>query len=75
MHKETADKFNAGNGKFFPLTFFPVIFHIISNRGIVHTDDVVVADGNPVCILAEIINDGLGSIKGFLAVGYNKKRN
>ena len=68
MHKKSANEFNTGNGKFFPIAFFAIIFHIISNRGIVHTDDAVVADGNSVCILAKIINDRLGSIKGFLAV-------
>ena len=69
MHKEPTDKLNAGNGKFFPLTFFPVIFYIVSNCILIHTDNTVVTDGNPVGVFPKVVNNGLSTIKGFLAVG------
>lgn len=68
MHKEPTDKLNAGNGKFFPLTFFPVIFYIVSNCILIHTDNTVVTDGNPVGVFPKVVNNGLSTIKGFLAV-------
>ena len=68
MHKKPADKFNSCDGVFFPDSFVTVIFHIVSNGIFIHTDDAVVADGNPVRILAQISNDGLSSIKSFFAV-------
>ena len=54
MHKKPADKFNSCDGVFFPDSFVTVIFHIVSNGIFIHTDDAVVADGNPVRILAQI---------------------
>ena len=42
MHKKSADKFNAGNGVFFPGAFVTVVFHIVSNRITIHTDDAMV---------------------------------
>ena len=69
MHKETADKFNAGNGKFFPLTFFPVVFYIVGNGIFIHADNTVVADSNPVSVFPEVVNNRLRTIKGFLAMG------
>ena len=68
MHKKSSDKFNTWNSVFFPSTFVVVIFYIISNRIFIHADDAVIANGNPVRIFAQIINDGLSSIKSFLAV-------
>ena len=44
MHKKPADKFSAGDGAFFPLTFFPVILHIVGNSIFIHADDPMVAD-------------------------------
>ena len=69
MHQETTNKFNAGNGKFFPLPFFPVIFYIVGNSIFVHTDNAVVADGNPVGVFPKVVNNGLCSVEGLLAVG------
>ena len=69
MHKEPTDKLNAGNGKFFPLTFFPVIFHIVGNGILIHANDTMVTNGNPVSIFSKVVNNGLGAVKGFLAVG------
>ena len=69
MHKKPADKFNTGNGKFFPLTFFPIVFHIVGNSILVHTDDTMIADGNSVSVFPQVVNNGLCTIKGFLAMG------
>ena len=69
VHKKSADKFNTGNGKFRPLTFFTIVFHIVGNSIFVHTDNAVVADGNPVGIFPKVVDNGLCTIKGFLAVG------
>ena len=69
MHKKPADKFNAGDGKRFPLAFFPVILHIEGHSILVHTNDTMIADGNPVGIFPKVINNRLRTIKGFLAVG------
>ena len=51
MHKKSADKFDSGNGIFFPFTFFTIILHIVSNSIFVHANDTMIADGNSVCIL------------------------
>lgn len=69
MHKESADKFNTGQGMLFPPVFFPVILHIKGNGIFVHANDAVVADGNPMSIFSKIVDNGLGTVKGFLAVG------
>ena len=68
MHKKSADKFNAGNGKFFPLTFFPVIFYMVGDSIFIHADNPVVADGNPVGVFPKVVNNGLCTVKGFLTV-------
>ena len=71
MHKKPADKFNSCDGVFFPDSFVTVIFHIVSNGIFIHTDDAVVADGNPVplpCFGYAVIFDQ-GSPGGQLA-GY-----
>ena len=39
MHQKTPYKFNAGNGQFLPLSFFPVILNRKSNIFIIHMDD------------------------------------
>ena len=39
MHQKTPYKFNAGNGQFLPLSFFPVILNGKSNIFIIHMDD------------------------------------
>ena len=69
MHKEPTDKFNAGDGKLFPLTLFAVVFYVIGNSILIHADDTVVTDGNPVGVFPKVVNNGLSTIKGFLAVG------
>ena len=68
MHKESTDEFNSGNGEFFPLTFFTIIFHIVCNSIFVHTDDAVITDSDSMCVLTKIVNNRLGTIEGFLAV-------
>ena len=47
MHQKTPYKFNAGNGQFLPLSFFPVILNGKSNIFIIHMDDAVIADSDP----------------------------
>ena len=69
MHKKSADKFNAGNGKFFPLTFFPVIFYIVGDSIFIHADNTVVANDNPMGVFSKVVNNGLCSVEGLLAVG------
>ena len=69
MHKKSADKFNAGDGKLFPFSLFTVVFDVVGNRIFVHADDTVVADGNPVCVFSKVVNNGLRTVEGFLAVG------
>ena len=69
MHKKAADKFDTGNGIFLPPTFFPVVFHVVGNSILVHTDDTMIADGNSVGVFSKVVNNGLCTIKGFLAMG------
>ena len=69
MHKKPADKFNSGNGALFPFAFFTIILHIVSNGIIVHANDTMIADGNSMCILTEIVNDRLCPLKVFLQWG------
>ena len=69
MHKEPTDKLNAGNGNFFPLTFFPIIFYIVDNSIFIHADNTVVADGDPMGVFSKVVNNGLSAIEGLLAVG------
>ena len=68
MHKKPADKLNTGNGKFFPLTFFAVILHVVGNRIFVYANDAMIADGNPVGVFPQIVNNGLCTVEGLLAV-------
>ena len=69
MHKKPTDKLNAGNGNFFPLTFFPIIFYIVDNSIFIHADNTVVADGDPMGVFSKVVNNGLSAIEGLLAVG------
>ena len=69
MHKKPAYKLNAGDGKLFPLALFTVVFHVESNCILIYADNTVVTDGNPVGVFPKVVNNGLGTIKGFLAVG------
>ena len=69
MHKKTTNKFNAGDSKLFPLTFLTVVFHMVCNCIFIHTDDTMVTDRNPVGVFSEVVNNGLRTIKGFLAMG------
>ena len=69
MHKKTADKFNASKGKSLPTAFFTIILHIESNSILVHTDNSMVTDGNPVGVFPKVVNNGLCSVEGLLAVG------
>ncbi|CUX52082.1 hypothetical protein BN3589_00001 [Clostridium sp. C105KSO14] len=67
MHQKTPYKFNTGKCQFFPLSFIPVILDRKSNIFIVHTDDTVIADGNPMGIFSKVINHRLCTVKSFLA--------
>lgn len=68
MHQEPANKFNAGDGIFFPLTFLAVIFHIVGNGILIHVNDTMVTDGNSVGIFPKVVDNGLCTVKGFLTV-------
>ena len=69
MHKKAADKFDTGNGIFLPPAFFPIVFHIVGNGILVHADNTMIADGNPVGVFSKVVNNGLCTVEGFLAVG------
>jgi hypothetical protein len=69
MHQEPTNEFNAGDGMFFPPAFIPVIFHIVGNGIVIHAHDTMVTNGNSVGIFSKVVNNGLGAVKGFLAVG------
>ena len=69
MHKKAADKFDAGYGTLFPITFFTVVFHIVGDSIFIHAVNTVVADGNPVGVFPKVVNNGLCSVVGLLAVG------
>ena len=56
MHKKPADKFNAGNGKFFPLTFFPVIFYIVGDSIFIHADELE-SMGLDVPVICKLANE------------------
>ena len=68
MHQKMPYKFNAGKSPFFPLSFIPVVFYRKSNVFIVHADDAVIADGNPMGILSKIINHRVSPIKSLLTI-------
>lgn len=68
MHQKTTDKFNTGNSQRFPLTFVIVIFYRKSNGFLIHADDTVITDCNPVGIFSKIINHRLCSVESFLAI-------
>ena len=70
MHKKSADEFNSGNRMLLPSAFFTIIFYIITDSIFVHTDESVIADGNPVCIFPKIVDYRLCTMKGFLTMGY-----
>ena len=69
MHQEATNKFNARNGMFLPPAFFTVILYIEGNSILIHADNTVVADGNSMGVFPKVVNNGLSTIKGFLAVG------
>ena len=68
MHKESTDKFNSGNSQFFPFTCFTVIFHIVCDSIFIHADNTVITNSDSVCVLPEVINNRLCTVKGFLTV-------
>ena len=70
MHKKSADEFNSGNRMLLPSAFFTIIFYIITDSIFVHTDESVIADGNPVFIFSKIVNHRLCTIKSFLTMRY-----
>ena len=70
MHQKSPNEFYTGKCAFLPFTFIAVIFHWKGDIFFIHTDDPVVAYGNPVCIFTKIINDRLSTIKGLFAVWY-----
>lgn len=68
MHQKPSYKFNTRKDQFFPLSFVPVIFYIKSNVFIIHADDAVIADGNPMGVFFQIINHRLCVVKSFLTI-------
>ena len=68
MHQKTSYEFDTGKGQFFPLPFVPVIFHRKSDGSIIHTDDAMIANSNPMGIFSKIINHRLCTMKGFLTI-------
>ena len=70
MHQEPADEFRSGKSKFFPLTMILVIFDSECDGEISHSFDPIVAYGNPVCILAKILDDRLCATERLFTVRY-----
>ena len=68
MHQEPADDFFAGDCDLFPLSLGIVIFSRKGNRAVRHAFNTVVADCDPMGIFPEIFDNGLRTIKRFLAV-------
>lgn len=68
MHQKTSYEFNTGKSQFFPLSFVPVIFYRKSYGFIIHADDAVIADSNPMGILSKVINHRLCAVKSFLTI-------
>ena len=68
MHQKTPYEFNTGNGQLFPLSFVSVIFYKEGDGFIIHADNSVITDGNPMGILSKIINHRLRTVKSFLAI-------
>ena len=68
VHQKPSYKFNTGKSQFFPLSIVPVILYRKSNVFIVHTDDAVIADGNPMGILSKVVNHRLCAVKSFLTI-------
>src|SRR5699024_3344714 len=68
MHQKTSYEFDTGKGQFFPLPFIPVIFHRKSDGFIIHTDDAMIANSNPMGVFSKIINHRLCTVKGFLTI-------
>lgn len=68
MHQKPPYEFNTGNGQFFPLSFVSVIFYRKSNVFIVHADDAVITDGNPMGILSKVVNHRPCVVKSFLTI-------
>ena len=67
VHQKPSYKFNTGKGQFFPLSFVPVIFYRKSDGFIIHTDDAMIANSNPMGVFSKIINHRLCTVKSFLA--------
>ena len=55
-------------GQLFPLPFVPVIFHRKSDGFLIHTDDTMITNCNPMSVFSKIINHRLCAIKGFLTI-------
>ena len=68
MHQEPADEFFTGDGDFLPLSMAFVIFCSKGNCAVRHAFNTIVADRDPVGILPKIFDNGLCTIKRFLAV-------
>lgn len=66
MHQKTPYEFNTGNGQLFPFSFVSVIFYKEGDGFIIHADNAVIADGNPMGILSKVINHRLRTVKSFL---------
>ena len=68
MHKKSSYKLYTGDCKLFPLTFFAIVFDIVSNGIFIHTNDSMVAYSDAMCVLAKVINNGLCTIEGLFTM-------
>lgn len=68
VHKKSSYKLYAGNCKLLPLAFFAIVFDIVSNGIFIHANGSMVTYSDTVGILAKVINDGLRTVKGLLAM-------
>ena len=68
MHQKPSYEFDTGKNQLFPLSFVPVIFYRKSDGFIIHADNAVIADGNPMGIFSKVINHRLCTVKSFLTI-------
>ena len=57
MHEKPADKFNPGKRQCFPFSFLRVVFYGKCHIVLIHMDQAVVADCNPMGIFPKILDD------------------
>ena len=66
MQKETPDKFDGGNSHELNLIGIAVIAPAKGNKAILHTNNAVIGNGDPMGITAKVVNDlGRATKRGF----------